>query len=84
MQVSHWTFSTAALDTTSMGPCNPSLQLTRKVGAAFLGRKLSSRAGRKTVSGSSFTWVLVKEFNLSYHNKETILFTIDPQYGNLN
>ena len=26
----------------------------------------------------------VRGFNLSYHNKETILFTIDPQYGNLN
>ena len=28
--------------------------------------------------------VLVKRFILSYHNKETILFTIDPGYGNLN
>ena len=26
----------------------------------------------------------VKGFNLSYHNKETISFTIDPYYGNLN
>ena len=25
-------------------------------------------------------WVLVKELNLSYHDKETILFTIDPHY----
>ena len=29
-------------------------------------------------------WVLVRGFNLSYHKKETILFTIDPYYGNLN
>ena len=29
-------------------------------------------------------WVLAKGFNLSYHNKETILLTIDPYYGNLN
>ena len=29
-------------------------------------------------------WVLVQEFNLSCHNKEAILFTIDPYYGNLN
>ena len=29
------------------------------------------------------SWVLVEEFNLSYHNKETILCTIDPYYGNL-
>ena len=27
---------------------------------------------------SAFGWVL-----LSYHNEETILFTIDPHYGNL-
>ena len=26
----------------------------------------------------------VNGFNLSYHNKETILITIDPYYGNLN
>ena len=30
------------------------------------------------------SWVRVKELNLSYHNEETILFTIDPYYGNLN
>ena len=29
-------------------------------------------------------WVLVRGFNLSYHNKDTILFTVDPHYGNLN
>ena len=31
-------------------------------------------------------WVLVKGFNLSYHNKGTLLllFTIDPYYGSLN
>ena len=34
--------------------------------------------------GSIQYWVLVKGFNLSYQNKETILFTIDPHYGNLN
>ena len=28
-------------------------------------------------------WVLVQGFNVSYHNEETILFTIDPYYGNL-
>ena len=28
--------------------------------------------------------VLVEGFNLSCHNQETILFTIDPYYGNLN
>ena len=30
------------------------------------------------------SWGLVKGLNLSYYNKETILFTIDPYYGNLN
>ena len=29
-------------------------------------------------------WVLVKGFSLSYHNKETMLFTLDPHYGTLN
>ena len=29
-------------------------------------------------------WVLVRGFNLSYHNKETILSTIDPYYCSLN
>ena len=28
-------------------------------------------------------WVLVKGITLSYHNKETILSTIGPYYGNL-
>ena len=28
--------------------------------------------------------VLVRGFNLSYHNKETALFTTHPCYGNLN
>ena len=35
-------------------------------------------------SCSRLVWVLVKGFSLSYHNKETILFTIDPHYGSLN
>ena len=26
-------------------------------------------------------WVLVTGSNLSYHNKETLLFTLDPYYG---
>ena len=29
------------------------------------------------------SWVLVTGFHLSYHNKDTILFAIDPYYGNL-
>ena len=33
---------------------------------------------------SSDYWVPVRGFRLSYHNKETILLTIDPCYGNLN
>ena len=27
-------------------------------------------------------WILVQGFNVSYHNKEATLFTIDPDYGN--
>ena len=26
-------------------------------------------------------WVLVKGFHLNYHNKETLLFTLDPYSG---
>ena len=33
--------------------------------------------------GQTLNWVLVRGFNLSCHNKETMLCTIDPQYGNL-
>ena len=29
-------------------------------------------------------WLLVEESNLSYHKKESILLTIDPDYGNLS
>ena len=29
-------------------------------------------------------WAAVKELNLSYHNPETILFTIYPYNSNLN
>ena len=38
----------------------------------------------RCVQESAFAWVLVKGFNLGYHNKETILFTIGPYSGNLN
>ena len=34
-----------------------------------------------TLERITFNWVLVKGFNLSYYNQETILFTIDPDYG---
>ena len=29
-------------------------------------------------------WVAVQELKLSYHNPETILFTIYPDFGSLN
>ena len=35
-------------------------------------------------SWSFLTWVLVTELNLSYHNKEAPVFTLDPYHGNLN
>ena len=38
---------------------------------------------RLSLSNTLLVRVLVKGLNLSYHNKETILFTIDPEYGNL-
>ena len=39
---------------------------------------------RFTKTRALFSWVLAKEGNLSNHNTETILFTLDPYYGNLN
>ena len=44
------------------------------------------RAGPSSILSSSI-WVLVKVFKLICHvitNKETILSTIDPRYGNFN
>ena len=36
-------------------------------------------------SGVTTLWVLVKGFNVSYqNNEETVLFTIDPYYSDLN
>ena len=32
---------------------------------------------------STVVWIAVKEFSVSYHNSKTILFTIYPEYGNL-
>ena len=29
-------------------------------------------------------WVLARGCNLSYHSKESILFTVDPHGGNIN
>ena len=47
-----------------------------------------SRRSTRPVPGSDsglHSWVLVKGFNISYHDKETRLctVTIDPYYGNL-
>ena len=33
---------------------------------------------------SAFYWVAVKEFKLSHHNSDAILFTIYPHHGNLD
>ena len=35
-------------------------------------------------AGSELSRGLVTGFNISYHEKETILSTTDPYYGNLN
>ena len=51
---------------------------------------VSTKQGRATIlpkarrSSGPLYWVLVRGFSLSYHSKETILFTIDPHYGNSN
>ena len=46
------------------------------------GRKGSRRCSSRPYGGTA--WALVKGFKRSYHNMETILFTIDLYYGNLN
>ena len=35
------------------------------------------------VKSSAIAWVLVRGFYLSYHDRETMLFAIDPHSGNL-
>ena len=42
-----------------------------------------SQSGASRV-GTGFYSVAAKELKLSYHNPETILFTMYPYYGNLN
>ena len=44
---------------------------------------LGAATGHLSKHASGY-WVLAKGFNLRYHHKETILFTIDTYYGNLN
>ena len=38
--------------------------------------------GLRAVRCPQDNWILVKGFDLGYHNKETIVFTIAPYYGN--
>ena len=40
------------------------------------------KASQTLVSGA-LNWVLVRGLYISSHNKETILFTKDPHYGNI-
>ena len=40
--------------------------------------------GSATWGLRGFNWVPVRGLNLSCHNKEAILFTVDPYDGNLN
>ena len=44
----------------------------------------ASRQGVVPGPGGGLTGFSLREFDLSYHNKETLLFTIDPYFGNLN
>ena len=64
---------------------------TRFAFAALLGDGSVVTWGHPKLGGDSSAvkeqlcdWALVRGFNLNYHNKETILFTIDLYYGNLN
>ena len=44
---------------------------------------VSNRCAKHKTTAVPIYWVLVKGFTLSYHTKETFLFTIDLHYGNL-
>ena len=52
----------------------------RHPGDPHLGVDVLPYGGEHLVPG--LQGVLVRGFDLSYHNKETMLFTIDPHYGN--
>ena len=45
---------------------------------------LPRRGRRRWPPEAGVAWVRAKGISLSYHNKETTLFTTDPHYGNLN
>ena len=70
-------------------PPLPPAPRTLAEGAA---ESVSARSGTSGPQGevetrsicASVSWVAVKEFKISFHNSETILFTICPGYGNLN
>ena len=56
-------------------------------GVVLLRRSTSNAAsgsGGQAGDLSTQGWVLVRGFNLSYHNEDTILVTIDPYSGSLN
>ena len=58
-------------------PQNPSLSIHAfTLGRSGEPRKQAPRASTPRLESS----VLVKGFNLSYHNKETMFFAIDPYY----
>ena len=64
------------------GPARASL-LSGRLAPHVLVKKVAVTARNEEDPVSGY-WFLVKEFTVSYHKKETILFALDPIYGNLN
>ena len=46
-------------------------------------RILTTKLVNQKRNYNGYYWVLVKGLNLRYHKKESTLFAIDPDYGNL-
>ena len=78
-----WNLNRRPLQTTVLFK-GPPFRFYASVPRAFAAEGRSSRKSteRKRLRESSF-WVAVKELDLSYHNSDTILYTMYPYYGNL-
>ena len=61
---------------------NPGKHLLRDARCATMASRQRLQNSREAYA--TFSWALFTGFSLSFYSKETILFTIEPYYGNLN
>ena len=61
---------------------NPGKHLLRDARCATMASRQRLQHSREAYA--TFSWALVRGFSLSFYSKETILFTIEPYYGDLN